>query len=361
MHTEPDDVGIPGSTSMEELVSYDALGVVANISAWNYPYFVGSNVFAPALITGNAVIYKPSECALLTGQSITGLLHEAGVPEDVFIMAVGDGRVGQALIESDIQGIFFTGSYETGARVASAAAHKMIPMQFELGGKDPVYVADDVDPAQAAASLADGAFYNNGQSCCAVERIYVHQDIYYAFEKAFLEAVNGFKMGAPDHEDTYLGPLTREAQIDVIQKQVDDALHQGATLACGGRRASIEGWYYEPTVLTDVNHQMAVMQDESFGPIIGLQKVGSDEEAVALMNDTRYGLTAGVFSRDRSRATHILQQVKSGSSYWNCCDRVNPRLPWTGIGQSGVGSTLSREGIRAFLRPRAWHLRAPSN
>ena len=168
-------------------------------------------------------------------------------------------------------------------------------------------------------------------------------------------------MGAPDSEDTYLGPLTREAQLPVIQQQVDDALKKGATLACGGRRASAEGWYYEPTVLTDVNHEMLVMREESFGPIIGIQKVASDDEAIALMNDTHYGLTAGVFSKNRRRATSILRSVRSGTSYWNCCDRVSPRLPWTGVGHSGVGSTLSSEGIRAFLRPRGWHLRAPAN
>ena len=249
--------------------------------------------------------------------------------------------------------------YGTGVKVATAAANHLLPTQLELGGKDPVYVADDVDPKAVAAALADGAFYNNGQSCCAVERIYVHSSVYMAFRAAFVAAVNDFKMGEPSESSTYLGPVTREAQLELLQSQVDDALQKGATLMTGGRRAQREGWYFELTVLCDVDHTMAVMKDETFGPVIGIQEVTDDDEAIRLMADTPYGLTAGVYTADRSRATRILETLPTGSAYWNCCDRVSPALPWTGRGHSGLGSTLSHEGIRAFVVPRGWHLRAP--
>jgi len=359
VHQDPDTGRVVGTGALEEIVTYDPLGVVANISAWNYPYFVGSNVFAPALLTGNAVVYKPSEYASLTGIAIAALLHEAGVPQDVFPVILGGGRAGQTLIDSGVDGVFFTGSHRTGLLVASAAAAHLIPVQLELGGKDPAYVTDGVDIEKAATALADGAFYNAGQSCCAVERIYVHHSIYREFRRAFLETVKAFKIGEPTKSDTYIGPLTRQAQLSVLQDQTEDALGRGATLLLGGKALSGQGWYFEPTILTDVDHTMKVMTEESFGPIIGIQQVQSDDEAIELMNDSPYGLTAGVYSPDRTRATRILQAVQSGSSYWNCCDRVSPRLPWTGRRHSGLGSTLSTEGIRAFIQPRAWHLKAP--
>jgi acyl-CoA reductase-like NAD-dependent aldehyde dehydrogenase len=360
VYQDPDSQMVIGTANVEEVVTYDALGVVANISAWNYPYFVGSNVFAPALLTGNAVIYKPSEFATLTGLAITGLLHEAGVPPEIFSVVVGDGRIGQAVIDAGIDGVFFTGSYGTGVRVAAAAAPHLMRVQLELGGKDPAYVTDDVEPRNVASALADGAFYNSGQSCCAVERIYIHHSVYYDFRAAFVEAVKGFTIGDPSLADTYIGPLTREAQLSVLEEQVADAVDKGATVLLGGKRIPGKGWYFEPTVLADVNHTMKVMTEESFGPIIGLQRVQSDAEAIELMQDTPYGLTASVYSAARDRATAILQAVPSGTSYWNCCDRVSPRLPWTGRGHSGIGSTLSREGIQAFIQPRGWHLKRPS-
>ncbi len=354
-HLRPTPVA-EGATAEE--IRYAPLGVVTNISAWNYPWFVGTNVYVPALLTGNAVLYKPSECAALTGLATADLLHEAGVPEDVFATLVGGGAVGAELLAHRTDGVFFTGSYATGLRVATAAARHLCPVQLELGGKDPAYVAPDVDPAAAAAGLADGAFYNNGQGCCAIERIYVHTDVYDAFVEAFLATVAGFAMGEPADEATYLGPLTREPQLAILAAQVEDAVSKGATLRTGGRRADRRGWYFEPTVLTEVDHSMSVMRDESFGPIIGIQRVPGDQEATRLMADTPYGLTAAVFSTDRDRAIRILEQLDTGTSYWNCCDRVSPRLPWSGRGHSGVGATLSHAGIRAFLRPRAFHLRA---
>ena len=354
----PQQVFDEGGT--REVISFDALGVVANISAWNYPYFVGGNVFVPALLAGNAVLYKPSEFATLSGLHIARLLHESGVPADVFVPLVGRGNVGAALLAQDVDGVFFTGSFATGAKIAQTVGARFIKLQLELGGKDPTYVAEDADVKIAAESLADGAMYNAGQSCCSVERIYVHERVHDAFVAAFVETVRGFKRGDPASEDTYIGAITRAPQLDLLDAQVADALAKGATLRIGGRRGAAPGNWFEPTVFTEVDHTMELMREESFGPVIGIQKVGGDAEALKLMNDTRYGLTAGVFTKDETRARALLAKVNAGSVYWNCCDRVSPRLPWSGHGDSGVGLTLSTLGIQTFTRPRAWHLRQPA-
>jgi len=342
---------------LEERITHEPLGVIANISAWNYPYFVGSNVFVPALVAGNAVLYKASEFATLTGLHIAEMLHEAGVPRDVFVPVVGDGATGAALVRQPVDGIFFTGSYATGAKIAAAAGRRMVKVQLELGGKDPVYVCEDVDVKAAAAGVADGAFYNTGQSCCSVERIYVHEAIHDAFVDAFVAEVKGYRMGDPMDEATYIGAITRRPQLDVLKKQVADAKKKGAKLLTGGNIVRGKGNWFEPTVFADVDHSMALMKDESFGPIIGIEAVADDAAAVDLMNDTEYGLTAGVYTRDPKRAKRILAQVCAGSVYWNCCDRVSPRLPWSGVGHSGIGLTLSTYGIQTFTRPKAWHLR----
>ena len=342
---------------MTERIEHVPLGLIGNISAWNYPWFVGCNVIVPALLTGNAVLYKPSELATLTGLEIARLLHGAGVPRDVFAPLVGAGPVGAALLQQRIDGLFFTGSYATGVRIAHAVGSRFLKLQLELGGKDPTYVCDDADLRAAADSLADGAMYNTGQSCCSVERIYVHEKIHDAFLGAFVETVRGFKIGDPMHQDTYIGPLTRAQQLDVLDAHVADATAKGAILHTGGHRLPGPGNWYAPTVFSHVNHSMELMREESFGPIIGIQKVSGDEEALRLMNDTRYGLTAGVYTPDAQRAQALLARVNAGSLYWNCCDRVSPRLPWGGFGDSGVGVTLSTYGIQAFTRPRAWHLR----
>ena len=344
---------------MREVIEHEPLGVIANISAWNYPYFVGSNVFVPALLAGNSVLYKPSEYATLTGIEIGNLLHVSGVPQDVFAVLVGGGRAGIELLKHAVDGVFFTGSYHTGAKIAQAVGPRLAKLQLELGGKDPTYVCEDVDIAAAAASLADGAMYNAGQSCCSVERIYVQERIHDAFVDAFVAEVRGFRTGDPASEDTYIGPLTRPAQVKVLEMQVADAVAKGARVLVGGHRIDRPGNWFEPTVLVDVDHDMDVMREESFGPIIGIQKVADDDAAVRLMNDTAYGLTAGVYTPDEARARRILSRVRAGTVYWNCCDRVSPRLPWSGVGHSGVGLTLSTYGIETFTRPKAWHLRTP--
>ncbi|MEI7523360.1 MAG: aldehyde dehydrogenase family protein [Mariniphaga sp.] len=342
-----------------EKIVYEPLGVVCNISAWNYPYLVGTNVFIPALLAGNAVIYKPSELATLTGLEIGKYFHEAGVPDDVFQCAIGDKAVGELLLDADLDGYFFTGSYKTGKYIYERVSKKMKPCGLELGGKDPLYVTDDVaDIVSVAANTADGAFYNNGQSCCSVERIYVHEKVYDAYVEAFVAEVKSYKIGSPAAENVYIGALTRKEQPSFLAAQVQDAIAKGATLLCGGKPIDGPGNYFEPTVLVDVNHDMDVMKEESFGPIIGIMKVKDDAEALALMNDTQYGLTAAVFCANEKRAADLQKELNAGTVYWNCCDRVSAALPWSGRNHSGFGSTLSMVGLRAFTQPKAYHLRS---
>jgi acyl-CoA reductase-like NAD-dependent aldehyde dehydrogenase len=288
------------------------------------------------------------------------LWAEAGLPDGLFHVVVGAGDLGAALCELDVDQVAFTGSYATGRRIAETMASRLVPVQLELGGKDPVYVTDDVDVDAAASGLADGAFYNNGQSCCSVERIYVHRDVADAFISRFTAEVDGFTMGDPTDERTYLGPLTRPQQAAVLAEQVADAVAGGATVVCGGGVVDRgAGTWFAPTVVVGASEDRAVMRDESFGPIVGIAVVADDDEAVRRMNDTTFGLTAGVYCRDADRARQLLDRLDAGSTYWNCCDRVSPRLPWSGRGHSGLGLTLSVEGIVAFTQPKAYHLRQP--
>lgn len=353
------DETMSSQPGMVEKIVYEPLGVICNISAWNYPYLVGINVIIPALLAGNSVIYKPSEFSSLTGLEIKRLLELAGLPEHVFEEVIGKGNIGNMLLELPCDGYFFTGSYTTGQYIYEKVAPKMVPCQLELGGKDPLYITDDLtDIKNVAIGTADGAFYNNGQSCCAVERIYVHEAVYNEYVNYFVEEVKSWKVGIPSEEGVYIGALTREAQIEVLEHHVKNAIEHGATLLTGGKKIESAGNFFEPTVLVDVTNQMDLMQEESFGPIIGIMKVKSDEEAVGLMNDTKYGLTAGVYANSQSRAEGILSKINSGTGYWNCCDRVSAALPWSGRKHSGFGATLSHAGIRAFTKPKALHLRS---
>jgi acyl-CoA reductase-like NAD-dependent aldehyde dehydrogenase len=345
----------PGLT---ERISYEPLGVICNISAWNYPYLVGVNVFVPALLAGNGVLYKPSEYSTMTGLEIEKMLKEAGVPENIFRVAAGGRSVGEFLLELPFDGYFFTGSYKTGKYIYEKVAPKMVPCQCELGGKDPLYVADDVTDVKAvAAGTADGAFYNNGQSCCSVERIYVHEKIYDRYLEEFVNEVKSWKIGAPTEEGVYIGALSRKEQLRFLEREIHQAVQKGAIIVTGGKPVSAKGYFYEPTVLTNVNHTMSVMKEESFGPVIGIMKVKNDDEAIQLMQDTEYGLTAAVYSQSQRRAEKILQQINAGSGYWNCCDRVSAALPWSGRKHSGIGVTLSHAGLRAFTKPKAYHLK----
>ena len=310
------------------------------------------------MIAGNAVFYKPSEYSTLTGLHIQRLLVLAGVPEDCFKTAIGKAAVGEQLLQLSLDGYFFTGSHRTGKYIAEKVAPKLVPCQLELGGKDPLYVMDDIaDIDNVAANVLEGVVYNNGQSCCAVERIYVHEKIYDQFVESYAAQAKKLVVGDPLDPSTAIGPLSRKEQMEFLISQINDAEDKGATVLVGGKMLNREGYFIEPTVLVNVNHHMKIMTEESFGPVVGIQKVRDDDEAIELMQDTEYGLTAAVYSAGYARAEAVMKQMDTGTVYWNCCDRVSASLPWSGRKHSGLGTTLSYQGIRAFVQPKAWHIR----
>jgi acyl-CoA reductase-like NAD-dependent aldehyde dehydrogenase len=342
--------------ALEERITYEPVGVVAHVSAWNYPYFVGLNSIVPALLAGNAVCYKPSEHATLTGLRIVDLMHRSGVPVDLMHAIVGAGPTSAALIDADVNMVCFTGSYATGRRVARAAADRLIKVQLELGGKDAAYVCDDVDIVEAALAIAEGAFYNGGQSCSATERVYVHESIWDSFVSALIDAVAAYRVGDADDETTDIGPLARSEQIDILESQLADAVQRGGKVLCGGDRVERPGNWFAPTVVVDVPDDAALMRDESFGPVIGVARVRDDAEAITRMDDTEFGLGASVFTRDQERAQRVLARLDVGNAYWNTADRSCVRLPWSGRRHSGLGTSMSESGVRAFTREKAWHL-----
>ncbi len=341
-----------------EILSFDPHGIVCNISAWNYPYNIAVNVLIPSLICGNPVMYKPSEFSSLSGTHFRNLLVEAGFPEETIQLAIGDGSVGKTLCEMDFDAYAFTGSYRTGKLIAESVAHKLVPVILELGGKDPLYVTDEVDDIkQVAESAGEGAFYNNGQSCCSVERIYVHEKVYDSFIKEFKTYISNLKVGEPTAVDTNQGAITQKQHLKYLEEMVNDATSKGAKLEVGGKIIQSEGNFFEPTLLTHVDHSMNLMKEETFGPVIGVMKVKNDEEAIKLMNDTKYGLTSSVYSNNPTRGKKILKQINSGTGYLNCCDRVSGFLPWAGRGHSGLGITLSKYGLFQFCQPKGYHFR----
>jgi len=352
----PRSVTAGGENAVEERITHEPIGLVAHVSAWNYPYFVALNTIVPALLTGNAVLYKPSEFATLTGLRLVSLMHRSGVPIDVVQTVIGRGSVGAALVSADVDMVCFTGSYDTGRQVARAVADRLVRLQLELGGKDGAYVCDDVDVESAALSIAEGAFYNGGQSCSAIERVYVNTAIFDRFVTEFADVVRAYRTGDPEDEHTDIGPLARAAQLAVLEAQVADAVAKGARVVCGGRRIDQPGSWFEPTVLVDVDPSMSVMRDETFGPVIGVQRVRDDAEGQACLDDTEFGLGAAVFTRDRERAERILSALDVGNAYWNRSDRSSVRLPWAGRRHSGMGVSMSESGVKAFLREKAWHL-----
>jgi acyl-CoA reductase-like NAD-dependent aldehyde dehydrogenase len=341
---------------VQEHVTQEPLGVITQISAWNYPYFLGTNVFVPALLCGNAVLYKPSEHACLSGLAMAELLWAAGVPRDVFTPCIGAAQLGQALLQLPTAAVCFTGSYATGVQVAQAAAGRLCRVQLELGGKDAAYVMADADVLASAKSLAQGAFYNSGQSCCSVERLYVHRSKYSALVAALVAEVQQFCVGDPLRPETFVGPLTRAAQVQVLEAQVADATARGGVVRCGGR--PLQGQVFMPTVVSEAHNAMLLMREETFGPLLGVACVDSDAEALQQMQDSPYGLTCAVYGRNSQRAAALLEQVQVGTAYINCSDRVSVALPWSGRRHSGLGSTLSHTGIAAMLQPKAWHVAA---
>lgn len=334
-------------------------GTVASLTSLFPQYFVAANVLGAALPTGSAVLYKPSELTPCSGAALGELLQEAGVPEGVFSVLQGGAEVGAPLAASGAMGVFFTGSVRAGRAVAKAAASapNFPRLGLELGGKDAAYVRDDVeDVAKAAAQLADGAMYNAGQSCCSVERIFVHERVFDDFVEALVAEVRGLSVGDPTDSKTYIGPMALPRQPAFIEGQL--AGHKGVVRGAAVPAGAAEGASYcSPAVVVNPPRQSSLMADESFGPVVAITSVADDEAAVRAMDDSVYGLTASVYSADQEKAESILSRLDVGSAYWNCCDRVSPRLPWSGRRASGLGATLGIDGLRAMLQPKAFHLK----
>lgn len=345
---------------LTEAIRFEPLGVVLCISAWNYPYFVSTNVIIPALLAGCRVMFKPSELAMLSGIKLVEILQQQPALKDAITVIKGGKDIGKRLVQLPFDGIFFTGSEPAGFAIKADIGSRMIRSQFELGGKDAAYICDDSDLERAVRAVVSGAFYNCGQSCCSIERIYVHQQVAAQFKDMLSRAVANLVIGDPQDDATFIGPLTRPEQINLLERQIACAQEKGAEVLCGGQRASMTGNYFLPTVIWNANDAMEVMREESFGPIVGVEIVDSDEEAITKINASRFGLTAAVFTRDEIRAELILSQLDVGTVYWNCCDRVSPRLPWSGRKHSGMGVTLSTLGMEMFYKPKAWFMKPAS-
>lgn len=341
-----------------ETVEREPLGVVASISTWNFACLLGCRELVPALLAGNAVVYKPSEHAALLGEMLVETMWEAGIPRDVVDVAIGDGCVGDYILDEEVDAVFFTGRYGTGRMIAEKLATRMIPRQLSLGGKGGVYVCEDVDIEETAARVADGAFYNSGQSCRAAERLYVHEAIDRRFTNALCRRIDSYAVGDPARRSTYIGPVASRRHVNELEYQIGDAVQKGARLLLGGRAQGGRGNFFEPTVLVDADHRMLVMREETMGPVIAVQRVCDDDEAVHRLADSDYGLSAGVFSRNRERARRLLEQLDVGSVYWNGCHDAEPGLVGCGRGDSGMSMVDSQRGVDRFTRPKSWYLAA---
>ncbi|MBL1375804.1 aldehyde dehydrogenase family protein [Zobellella iuensis] len=356
-------VRLPEKPGFERYIQRDPLGLVLVIAPWNYPYLTAINAVMPALMAGNAVLLKHSAQTPLCAERLARAFEQAGLPRGVFQYLHLSHTDTNALIRApEVDHVAFTGSVAGGAAVERAAAGRFIGVGLELGGKDPAYVRADADLAQAVATAIDGAFFNSGQSCCGIERIYVHASLYDAFVAQAAALVREYRLGRPDDPATTLGPLVRAGAADFVRGQIAEAVAQGATAHIDPADFPLDRPgtpYLAPQVLTGVNHRMRVMTEESFGPVVGIQKVESDEEAVALMNDSDFGLTAAIFTRDVATGIALGEQLHTGTFFINRCDYLDPGLAWTGVKQSGRGCTLSRLGYESLTRPKSFHIKLP--
>lgn len=362
------DLQVPPTGGFTRFIRKEPLGIVLVMAPWNYPYLTAVNAVVPALLAGNVVLLKHSEQTFLCAERFADAFEAAGLPEGVFQALRLSHEQSASLIGRDggPDLVCFTGSVGGGSAVQRAAANRrdrFVTVGLELGGKDAAYVRADVDLDAAVAGLVDGAFYNAGQSCCGVERIYVHADVYDRFVKQYVDAVRALRLGDPTDPGTTLGPLVRTRSADFVREQIRHAVGDGArTLIDPADFPSDEPGtpYLAPQVLVDVNHAMDVMAEETFGPVVGIMKVDTDAEAVGLVNDSPYGLTASVWTVDEDAALDLGSQLEVGTVFMNRCDYLDPALAWTGVKASGRGVTLSRLGYEQLTRPKSFHLRLAS-
>ncbi|NCX28162.1 MAG: aldehyde dehydrogenase family protein [Rhodobacterales bacterium] len=333
-------------------------GVVFVIAPWNYPYMTAINTIAPALIAGNTVILKHSTQTLLVGERLTSAFHSAGVPKDVFQNVFLDHEITTQLIaENSFDFINFTGSVPAGVSIEKAAAGTFTGVGTELGGKDPGYVMEDADLEAAAETLIDGAMFNSGQCCCGIERIYVQESLFDDFLKKAISIVSNYKLGNPLDMDTTLGPMANIRFANHVRDQINDALKKGAIAHIKTFQEDDGGVYLTPQILTNVDHSMKIMTEESFGPVVGIMPVKDDQEAIRLMNDSEFGLTASLWTCDLQRAIKIGDEIETGTVFLNRADYLDPALCWTGCKNTGRGGSLSEIGFHNLTRPKSYHLK----
>jgi acyl-CoA reductase-like NAD-dependent aldehyde dehydrogenase len=351
------EVSIPEKAGFRRFIRREPLGVVLVVAPWNYPWLTSVNAVVPALLAGNSVILKMAAQTPLVAERYAEAFKAAGLPQGVFqFLHLDHTQVACVIADARVAFVAFTGSVSGGHAVQQAAAKRFIGTGLELGGKDPGYVRADADIPFAVENLVDGSFFNSGQSCCGIERIYVDRKMYKDFVDRFVDLTRQYRLGNPLEQQTNLGPLVRTEAADNVRAQVRQAVRKGAKplLRIKDRPGTP---YLPPEVLVNVDHGMAVMTEETFGPVVGIRPVKNDEEAIALMNDSRYGLTASIWTKDIEAAVRVGERVETGTWFMNRCDYLDPALAWTGVKDSGRGCTLSRLGLEAFTRPKSFHLR----
>ena len=353
------DTEVEDGPMFRRMIKKEPLGTILVLSPWNYPYLTPVNAVIPAVMAGNTVILKHAEQTPLCAERFAAAFQYAGAPEGVFqYLHLAHDQIPPIIQHSTIGGVAFTGSVGGGQAIQRAVGERFITAGLELGGKDPAYVAADADVAKTAENLVDGAYFNSGQSCCGIERIYVHEALYDDFLEAFKQVTIGYKVGNPTEKDTTLGPMVRVAAAQKVLAQISQATEAGGELLIpSGAFPNQSLPYVNPQAVIKVNHEMPLMREESFAPIVGIMPVQNDEEAIALMNDSDYGLSASIWTSDAERAMTIGDRVETGTWFMNRCDYLDPALAWTGVKDSGKGCTLSALGYQYLTRPKSYHLK----
>lgn len=359
------DIEVEESAAFRRFIRKEPIGTVLALAPWNYPYLTSVNVIWPALLAGNTVLLKHAEQTPLCAERYAKAFAEAGLPEGVFqYLHLSHDQVARVIADRRISYVAFTGSVSGGKAIQKAVGNRFITAGLELGGKDPAYVREDVQLEQAIENLVDGAFFNAGQSCCGVERIYVHQTHFKDFVEGAVELAKAYVLDNPLLPETTLGPMIRSSAADFAQRQIDQALQKGAQALVDPRyfvHHQPGTPYMAPQILINVTHGMDIMRTESFAPVVGIMPVKSDAEAIQLMNDSPYGLTASIWTTDADQAIQIGAQLETGTCFMNRCDYLDPALAWTGVKHSGKGYTLSSLGFAALTQGKSFHLRLPQS